>query len=80
MPKVYFKNQDVTIEVEKGTTILQAARDAGIMVESPCDGIGTCGKCKVNIGTDGQKKIVYHSMIILKEKASLGNMNRWWKK
>lgn len=60
MPKVYFKNQDVTIEVEKGTTILQAARDAGIMVESPCDGIGTCGKCKVNIGTDGQKKIVYH--------------------
>lgn len=32
-----------------GLTILEAARAAGIAVESPCNGLGTCGKCKVRI-------------------------------
>lgn len=49
MVTVYFKNQDTSIEVERETTILEAARKAGLVVESPCDGIGTCGKCKVKL-------------------------------
>lgn len=49
MIKVKFLPSGVCTEVEKGTTILMAARKAGVMIESPCDGIGTCGKCKVKI-------------------------------
>lgn len=49
MVTVYFKNQDTSIQVEKETTILEAARKAGLIVESPCNGIGTCGKCKVKL-------------------------------
>ena len=54
MPDIYFKEQDQHVQAAEGTTILQAARDAGIIVESPCDGVGTCGKCKVQVeGPEG---------------------------
>lgn len=38
-----------------GMTILDAAREAGVYIESSCGGRGTCGKCKVQIesGTAG---------------------------
>ncbi|GHU39605.1 (Fe-S)-binding protein [Spirochaetia bacterium] len=32
-----------------GITLLEASRAAGTMIESPCNGNGTCGKCKVII-------------------------------
>lgn len=32
-----------------GVTILEAARLAGIKIETPCGGIGVCGKCDVRI-------------------------------
>lgn len=49
MSKIFFKNQNMTAEVEDGTTILEAARKLGIVVEAPCNGMGTCGKCKVKV-------------------------------
>ena len=58
MVQIYFKEQDKTAVVPEGTTILNAARKVGVVVESPCDGIGTCGKCKVKI-TDRDKKTSY---------------------
>lgn len=59
MVKVHFTNQSISVEVEPETTILEAARQAGLIVESPCDGMGTCGKCKVNIGQNQQEKVLY---------------------
>jgi uncharacterized 2Fe-2S/4Fe-4S cluster protein (DUF4445 family) len=35
-----------------GTTILEAAARAGIMIDTPCGGAGTCGKCRVQV-TEG---------------------------
>ncbi|SDX77882.1 corrinoid activation/regeneration protein AcsV [Eubacterium barkeri] len=32
-----------------GELIIDAARQAGVMIDSPCNGNGTCGKCKVRI-------------------------------
>ena len=58
MIRIYFKEQDITAVVPEGTTILEAARSAGVVVESPCDGIGTCGKCKVKITDRDKKKLV----------------------
>lgn len=49
MPKVSFLPQNVTIEVAAGSTLLEAAREAGIDVESPCNGAGSCEKCKVRL-------------------------------
>lgn len=39
----------VEVVLEGGTTVLAAARAAGVLLESPCNGAGTCGKCKVSI-------------------------------
>jgi uncharacterized 2Fe-2S/4Fe-4S cluster protein (DUF4445 family) len=36
-------------EVEAGKTILQAAREMGVSLESVCGGKSTCGKCKVRV-------------------------------
>ncbi len=37
------------VKADKGTTLLQALFDAGIQVESPCGGRGTCGKCTLKV-------------------------------
>lgn len=33
--------------VDRGTTLLQAMRSAGLVPDAPCGGKGTCGKCRV---------------------------------
>lgn len=45
--KVTFLPNNVTVEVKKGTTILEAAHKANIYINSICGGDGICGKCKV---------------------------------
>ena len=49
MPKVAFPQSGVEIVVERGVTLLDAARRAGLELESPCNGAGTCGKCRVSV-------------------------------
>ncbi len=63
MPIINFVNQNKSIEVAQKVTILEAARRAKVLVESPCNGIGTCGKCKVNIGAGNLEKVVYHDSL-----------------
>jgi uncharacterized 2Fe-2S/4Fe-4S cluster protein (DUF4445 family) len=41
-----------SIAVPPGITILEAARQAGILMESPCNGLGTCGKCIVHLDVE----------------------------
>ncbi len=38
-----------TISTQEGTTVLEAARAAGLTPNAPCGGKGTCGKCKVRL-------------------------------
>ena len=38
-----------TVHVEASTTLLQAAMQAGLLIDSPCGGGGTCAKCRVRI-------------------------------
>lgn len=45
--KVLFDPMNAIVEVEKGTILLDAIREAGVRVESICGGKGDCGKCKV---------------------------------
>jgi uncharacterized 2Fe-2S/4Fe-4S cluster protein (DUF4445 family) len=49
MPQVFFQPAKRWITVPEGTTILEAARRAMVVIEAPCNGNGTCGKCKVNL-------------------------------
>ncbi|MFL0194697.1 ASKHA domain-containing protein [Clostridium sp. WILCCON 0269] len=58
MVKVNFVTNNKSIDVEKGTTILEAAREAGVIIESPCNAVGVCGKCKVKVVSDNLQDIV----------------------
>ena len=40
---------DKIIEVEAGTTYLDAQIQAGLHPDAPCGGLGTCGKCLVDV-------------------------------
>ena len=44
---IEFRDKGIKIGVEEGTSILAAARKAGVMVEAPCNGAGVCGKCRI---------------------------------
>ena len=58
MAEVIFYPDNKSINVENGTTILEAARMAGVIIESPCNGVGTCGKCKVKLDSGSLKNVV----------------------
>ena len=47
--KIIFKPENRGIYILPGTSILEAAGRAGIIIQSPCGGQGRCGKCKVQI-------------------------------
>lgn len=47
MAKINFKDKNLVMEVEENTTLLQCIRKAGLRIETPCNAIGLCGKCKV---------------------------------
>lgn len=45
--------QQIQLNIPKGTNLIEALRGAGLGVDAPCGGKGTCGKCTVTV--DGQK-------------------------
>ena len=45
--KIVFNPMDKMVEVERGTILLDALREAGIAINSICGGDGECGTCKV---------------------------------
>jgi len=47
--KLTFLPAGRSITISAGTTILEAAREAGIHINSSCGGSGLCGKCRVRI-------------------------------
>jgi ferredoxin, 2Fe-2S len=49
VPKVHFESpfDDVTVEVEPGTTLLDAAQKAGAHVGHACGGVCACSTCHV---------------------------------
>ena len=49
MPHITFQPSGIIIDVQANTTLLDAARLAGVEIDAPCGGKGTCGNCAVRI-------------------------------
>lgn len=47
--KITFQPQGKAVYVLPGTKIIEAAAIAGIIIDTPCGGMGKCGKCKIKI-------------------------------
>ena len=43
--------EGVEVSIEKGQSLLEAIRKAGIRITSPCGGKGVCGKCLIKLST-----------------------------
>ncbi len=46
---IIFQPEGRRVQVPAGTTVLDAARQAGLSMVAPCGGAGECGKCRVEI-------------------------------
>lgn len=57
MVTVNFIGENKAIIVDKGTTILEAAKKLDIVIESPCNSEGVCGKCKVQVANESLKNV-----------------------
>ena len=49
MPIVTFQPGNVTVDAAPGAGLWEAARAAGLSVETPCGGRGVCGKCLARV-------------------------------
>ena len=47
--RITFLPHNISIEAPAGSTIIQAALDAGVHINASCGGEGVCGKCRVLI-------------------------------
>ncbi len=47
--KVVFEPSGRSVYVLPGTVLLEAAAEAGFIIQTPCGGSGTCGKCHVRV-------------------------------
>ena len=67
--KIIFNPMNSVIEVEKGTILLDAIREAGIRIRSICGGEGECGTCKVilNKGEVSDVSVKYKKWLSPKE-------------
>ncbi len=68
---IKFLPENVSINVKKGTTILEAIEKAGLSIDTECGGYGSCGKCKVKIIKGSFKK---HKHIKLSEEEVKDNI------
>ncbi|MDR3590519.1 MAG: ASKHA domain-containing protein [Negativicutes bacterium] len=79
MAEVIFVLSDRTTKVvsSDGESLLGAARRAGVTLESPCNGNGTCGKCKVAVTVSGEeRKIALACKTILQGDATVEIIER----
>lgn len=57
MATVHFIPHGIAVPVVAGSRLIDAARAAGIRMETPCDGAGTCGKCKAKVGREALQSL-----------------------
>ena len=51
--RLTFLKDNRTADVTGQQTLMEALKQAGIFLDAPCGGQGTCGKCLVRISPDG---------------------------
>lgn len=47
MGRILFKDTDIILDAQSGSTLSACIRQAGLAIETPCNCIGKCGKCRV---------------------------------
>lgn len=59
--QIDFVKEGISVQVEAGTTLLEAQTAAGLVPDAPCGGKGNCKKCKVRV--DGQTVLACQTVV-----------------
>lgn len=70
MPKIRFLPRDIEIEVSADTSVLEAAKRAGVPIATVCGGKASCTECRIRV-TAGEEHM---TPIVFKEIEHLGNI------
>lgn len=57
MALVSFEPAGLSVEVESGTSLLDAATSAGVTITAPCGGEGACGACRVRVARGSVERV-----------------------
>ncbi len=68
--KVKFMPNEKEVEVERGTTLMEAAQKADVDINNLCGGKGLCGKCRVKV-SNGKIRADKHSISLLSKEEIL---------
>jgi uncharacterized 2Fe-2S/4Fe-4S cluster protein (DUF4445 family) len=68
--KIKFLPDEQTVEVEAGTTLMEAARNAEVDINNLCGGNGVCGRCRVKV-SNGKVRADKHSINLLSKEEIL---------
>lgn len=71
MPKINILSDDNIIEAKEESVLLDVLRENGYFIEAPCNGMGTCKKCKVRIIDGTHEDVVLSCQYKLKSDISL---------
>ena len=71
MPTVFFTQNHTQIQGSSGTVLIDAIRNAGIEIDAPCGGRGTCGKCTVTIQSNNCSSLQKSCHFIVTEDISV---------
>lgn len=63
MPEIRVRGSKKVISCENGANLLTTLLKEGFFVENPCNGNGTCGKCKVRILEDEDQKVCLSCLV-----------------
>ena len=67
-----WENGQKQCKVEKGSNLLKVIRENSISIDTPCNGNGTCGKCKVKINSKNLRKDLEVTEHLCKEEIEAG--------
>jgi uncharacterized 2Fe-2S/4Fe-4S cluster protein (DUF4445 family) len=70
--KVKFLPDGITVDVEPGRTLMEAAEKAGVHIDNLCGGEGVCGRCRVKITSPAIRANKHSISVLSKEEITEG--------
>ncbi|NDL66456.1 ASKHA domain-containing protein [Anaerotalea alkaliphila] len=64
--RIHSDGAEVLVTAKEGTNLLTLLRQHNVKIEAPCNGMGVCGKCKVEILVEGRREEVLSCLVAVK--------------
>lgn len=76
---VHFDPDNLTAFIHEGATLLEAAQQVGIILTTPCGGVGRCGKCRVHLLPSSKEVLACQCRIHHNLEVRIPNSSRYFR-